>query len=1408
MRIKLLLLLLLPFFGFGQVDLVKWNGPYNATPTISAAAASAVSAGNITGNNINLQLNSSNEGFKTFPWPTEFNIDENKYVEFSLGAQTGYKVKLSSFNFTYKANANIKRYQVRYSLDNFATSFLLIDEAAATSFTNKSLSLSNVTLYPGAAAVPLKIRIYAYKLTPNTWSDSPIDFWTPNLTAGSQNTSPKITGTVLPYETNELNANDDVIETKEKKAISFNALANDTNYNGSVVSYTQPLSSAGTVAVNNDIFIFTPADGFTGKTSFTYTLTKGNKSSTATVYVVVNQIVSSLIIWNGAIQTPKAVVTDSNITGNDLITSSSNSLSIYENYFNILNVGSTNLDLNKYAQVSITAKLNKKLALSKFEFIYFSPNNSQGATKYQVRYSTDPNFSGGGIILAGETIAVKGVDTKITLSFPAGTTVSSTNALQTFYIRIYPYAMLDVSNNNNINFRIKNDYGGDIGPTISGVVDSANVLTANPDIVTTSSNTAITIPILTNDEGYSALQTITVIQPSVSQGSVTVNGITGVTFTPATGFTGATNFTYTLFNGTAYSSATVTLTVTPPPCVASSTPGVNFWKGYVYTYTGGTPAATTYVGSIAEKANFDREIAEGTITGDASVEVNNFCGTIPNDNFFVKYLMNVSLTEAGLYTIKVGADDGYRLYIDDILVPEINNWSDHSYSTSVVNKTLTAGNHVFRLEYYEKGGSARVSFSYGLPKGDPTLPFGKNVWNVYGFTRANLDFANTELRDSYAGYYVDPAININSQTFWNKGQSPSVNNSSWNGMPIQIDNFTFTYKRKGFPCGRYQIQLVNCDDVAQVYLNGTLIFTQTYTVNGGIINNNAFYTLNKDSEIEVRLREDGGDANVAFNFIEVPFVYDGTTTPPSGSSITVNQNSNLANNLDVCSCYISTGKTLTVPANSTLTVHENIDIKANGKLIIKNNGSLLQDDNGIFTGAADSFIMERTSSPMKNFDFTYWSSPVAGQTLVGLSPNTLSDKYMSYSGSGWTQETPSNIMKPGIGYIIRVPKPNFWPNQTAASYSQPVEFKGIPNNGNITNSQDMTPGKFYLVGNPYPSALDADEFLFKNVNNSNILKGTIYFWTHNTGITQSGSQYVYASNDYASYNLTGGVGTSASSSGNKTEPQGFIAAGQSFFASTKGTGKVEFNNSMRIEANNNQFFKPGKTSKKAGLEKHRLWLNLTNEKGAYKQTLIGYVEGASNDFDDNFDGMSFDGNSFVDFYSVNNTDNLTIQGRALPFKDSDEVPLGYRTTVAGDFTISINNADGVLANQTVYLIDKQTNTVNDLTARNYTFNTAAGKFNNRFVLKYTNKTLGTGDFEVTDDAVSVVIENKSITVNSTLENIENIFIYDISGKLLYKKEKTQDLHISIQNLPFAQQILIVKVILQNGNTITKKVIFK
>jgi hypothetical protein len=412
-------------------------------------------------------------------------------------------------------------------------------------------------------------------------------------------------------------------------------------------------------------------------------------------------------------------------------------------------------------------------------------------------------------------------------------------------------------------------------------------------------------------------------------------------------------------------------------------------------------------------------------------------------------------------------------------------------------------------------------------------------------------------------------------------------------------------------------------------------------------------------------------------------------------------------------------------------------------------------------------------------------------------------------------------MLAGTGYIIRGPETPF---------QNPFDafFVGVPNNG-VFPLSGITPDKSYLLGNPYPSALDADTFLDAN---SNVLDGTLYFWTHKTPLSLAtsipnpgpGWAYTYSLNDYAAYNPVGGVGIDdvaflpggSPAPNGSAKPTGKIASGQGFFASSKTAisgSDIVFNNSMRvgvggITGNNNQFFKTrNPTTKTALIEKHRIWLNLKNTQGAFKQTLIGYITNATNEYDSRFDGESFDANEFVDFYSLNQDKNLVIQGRALPFDENDEVPLGYRTTIEGDFTINIDQVDGVLTNQAVFIEDKLTNTVFDLKSGNYTFNTVAGTFNDRFILRYTNKTLGTTDLETLENQILVSNKNKQIKVNSAVETIDKVIVYDLLGRQIFKKEKVNSNELTLNNLNFSQQIVLVKVTLQNGHSVTKKIVY-
>jgi hypothetical protein len=544
----------------------------------------------------------------------------------------------------------------------------------------------------------------------------------------------------------------------------------------------------------------------------------------------------------------------------------------------------------------------------------------------------------------------------------------------------------------------------------------------------------------------------------------------------------------------------------------------------------------------------------------------------------------------------------------------------------------------------------------------------------------------------------------------------------------------------------------------------------------------------------------------------------GDTTPPTASTDIVVFDGDYSSPaiINGCSCQVESEKNVTIQSGGIMSLIDAVT-NSGGTLTFENNSSLIQQNNtAVNTG---TIIYKRNTTAMKNFDYTYWSSPVAGQTLYVLSPNTLSDKYLSFSLNKWIVETSSNVMTAGKGYIIRVPKPHFWPNPYASTYVQSVQFIGVPNNGDYSLPIDPV-GYSNLIGNPYPSAMSADAFLLENSINNNRIQGTIRFWTHNTTINSSSK---YSAADYASYNYLGGVGTAAAPSAgtgglNTNIPSGFIAAGQSFMTiSASAAGPVVFNNSMRvgIADKNAQFFK-GTKSKTTTIEKHRVWLNLTNTEGAFKQMLVGYATGATNGLDTAFDGLSSDSNKYIDFYSVNDNKNFVIQGRALPFDKTDKVPLGYKTAIVGTFTISIDQIDGVLANESVFIEDKVTNAIHNLKNGTYTFSTSIGTFNNRFVLCYKdnsivdpivanpivtdsialdqnkgNTTLATDDFVKKERSLIVSVKDHQIKIDSFEETIGMVVVYDLRGRQLFQNEHVNENEYVIRDLGVRDQFLIV-----------------
>ena len=498
-----------------------------------------------------------------------------------------------------------------------------------------------------------------------------------------------------------------------------------------------------------------------------------------------------------------------------------------------------------------------------------------------------------------------------------------------------------------------------------------------------------------------------------------------------------------------------------------------------------------------------------------------------------------------------------------------------------------------------------------------------------------------------------------------------------------------------------------------------------------------------------------------------------------------------ASNATMYSLTVDSGATLTVNFGQVLSV--NGLISNSGTINLFSNAPLFQRYPISNTGSG-IFNVSRSSSILKRLDYTMWSSPVSGaQTLADFSPLTSQspNRFYTYDPTSnlYTNVPPTNTFATGTGYLIRMPNTNvaagYDDGTTAITYVG--KFIGTANNGTYTLS-GLTSDKFYSVGNPYPSPINGTTFL-----NNNATGGTLYFWRKTNGVANSNSAY-------ATWTTLGGT-VAGIVAPNEKLPTAVIQTGQGFIVKTGLTAtSLTFSNGMRSNSVlNTYFFKT-----KQQTEPDRVWLNLTSLAGAFSQTLIGYLDGATLGVDNGIDGEYINDSPVALTSNINNLE-YTIQGRPA-FDVSDVVALNFKTDAAGDYAIALDHFDGVFATgQDIYLKDNNTGAETDLKAGSYTFTAAAGVDNARFSLKY-QKTLKVDAPAFNENSVRVYKNNGTLYVNSGAVAISNIKVFDIQGRMIAEQKNVKANTAVINNLKATHQVLIVKISGEDNNVVTKKVV--
>lgn len=522
-----------------------------------------------------------------------------------------------------------------------------------------------------------------------------------------------------------------------------------------------------------------------------------------------------------------------------------------------------------------------------------------------------------------------------------------------------------------------------------------------------------------------------------------------------------------------------------------------------------------------------------------------------------------------------------------------------------------------------------------------------------------------------------------------------------------------------------------------------------------------------------------------------------------------------------------------------------------GTIDLVGESQLLQDTGSIvdYTGTGELYRDQQGTSNLYNYN--YWGSPVSFNgtnfTIGGIlydgnqqvlwttatnanpstTPITMSSRWLYLyenfpisSYADWQSINENSSVPVGLGFLMK--------GSGAASSEQNYTFIGQPNNGTI--STPITANYEALVGNPYPSAIDAHEFIY---DNSSSILGTLYYWEHyitnNTHIT---AEY---QGGFAAYNLTGGNAAISppeiSGLGTPSKiPERYIPVGQGFNVNGNATGgSVVFENDQRIfvkeaitgAADNGSVFMRQSNSKVQEATQSeseedlikRVRIDFTSPEGAIRHLLLGFVPNnqATDGFDYGYDALNTD-NFSNDMFWMIGEERYIIQGVG-DFDETKQYPLGVFLSTAGNIEIALVDLENFESEIEVYVHDALLDTYTEIEDFNsYNMNLDANNYLNRFFIAFMpGSALSISDQELENVTVSYLNETNEIYVKvpSTIEANEvqllSILGQKINAWIISDAKVTQEFRIPVNSLSEGNYILKLKT---NSGVINKKVLVK
>ncbi len=494
-----------------------------------------------------------------------------------------------------------------------------------------------------------------------------------------------------------------------------------------------------------------------------------------------------------------------------------------------------------------------------------------------------------------------------------------------------------------------------------------------------------------------------------------------------------------------------------------------------------------------------------------------------------------------------------------------------------------------------------------------------------------------------------------------------------------------------------------------------------------------------------------------------------------GNSRSLPNTVSVANTAKLTISGILTATNLTFDSGSEVIITPGKKLTLDGGTLTNNGSFTLQSDNENGTATfvnkgnaiVSSAIVNQHLSSIRNW---YISSPVSTIAPPGFTYYQYDEPAASWTSSPVTAGVTTLVA--GKGYIAV-------PTSTGN-----ITFSGRLNDGpvaiNLTR-QGSTSAGFNLVGNPYPSFLDAAALLTANRPEGNEkVENNIWFRT------RSGIAY-----QFQTYNA----------SGNESVPQAanpsYIPPMQGFWVRALANNvTLNFTNAMR---KHNETAGSILLRAPAVSETQRIRLQVSN--GAVTDEMLVYTHSDASDSYDRFDARKFtDERAAVELYSQIGAEMLVINGyNQLPL--NEEITLGFKTTKAGNFVIKASQLSNIEEEKSVILKDKLLSSETALTeGSEYAFTSEAVNTSSRFSLILRAPGFTTNVDNNSNEIVKVYVNAASrIVINAPLKS--SYAVYNTLGMLMENGIVNSD--YETQCIKLTQGVYFVSV-----NNVTSKVIIK